>query len=113
MVHVTLTATICWSASQRSWVQLSRLVSCPDSWPQLLIVAGVRQSGSLTILPQLLQFSPCPGVASALVVVVLFINGTITGDCLLPLAVGAAQLSRCSDYIINLANVLREQHDGG
>ena len=32
MVHVTLTATICWSASQRSWIQLSRLVSCPDSW---------------------------------------------------------------------------------
>ena len=60
MVHVTLTATICWSASQRSWVQLSRLVCCPDSWPQLLIVAGVRQSVSLTILPQLLQFSPCP-----------------------------------------------------
>ena len=61
MVHVTLTAAICWwSASQRSWVQLSRLVCYPDSWPQLLIVAGVRQSVSLTILPQLLQFSPCP-----------------------------------------------------
>ena len=31
-IDVTLTATICWSASQRSWVQLSRLVCCPDSW---------------------------------------------------------------------------------